>query len=170
MLYHCLSLFLLAYLAWRRPVAGAIVGALEGMWLLWPLYGLPELLSFNVHLTLALTCLFAWRRNDVFHSIGLALGGAVVLGLPSSLPAAALGRPAAVLMGVLWGELVVTVWVSGRLVHQLHSEDRDAQEPALTRRMLQTLGRLNSPLGTKGDKAVSRPAGHRSAEPSPKHL
>ncbi len=156
-MYHSLPLCLLAYLVWRRPVVGTIVGALEGVWLLWPLYGLPELLSFNVHLTLALTCLFAWRGDDIRHSVGLALGGAAVLGLPYYAPpgASGVGGPTAVLMGVLCGELVVAVWVTARLADRTRLDDQAPQVPACVRRVFRTLGRLNAPLGTRERGSVS---------------
>jgi hypothetical protein len=167
-MYHCLSLFLLAYLVWRRPVAGMTVGTLEGLWLLWPLYGLPELLSFNVHLTLAVTCLFAWRRDDLLHSVGLALGGAVVLGLPYYVPLGALGRPAAVLMGILCGELIVAAWVAAHLAYRVHSRDRDGQGLKPIRRILRAFEHLNAPLGTDGRGIVARPVGYRPGDPVPK--
>lgn len=151
MLYHCLSLLLLAYLVWRRPLTGTLVGVLEGIWLLWPLYGLPPILSFNVHLTLAITCLFAWRIDDIPHSTGLALGGAAILGLLYYLPLAALGQPAAVLGGVLCGELVVVAWTAVRLV--CRGDNRDAGGLVAP----QTLARLNAPLGTVGGTPLSSP-------------
>lgn len=163
-MYHCLSLFLLAYLVWRRPIAGMTVGILEGMWLLWPLYGLPELLSFNVHLTLALTCLFAWRRDDLLHSVGLALGGALVLGLPYYVPLNVPGRPAAVLMGILCGELIVAAWVTAHLVYRAHFGDRDAQVGPI-QQILRTLEELNAPLGTDDGRIVAKPAEYQPEEP-----
>lgn len=168
-MYHYLPLCLLAYLVWRRPVAGMIVGALEGIWLLWPLYGLPELLSFNVHLTLALTCLFAWRGDDIPHSAGLALGGAAVLCLPYYVPPEAFGAggPAAVLMGVLCGELVVAAWVTARLADRTRLSGQAPRVPASVQRVFQTLGRLNAPLGTRDHESVSGSPEVSSAEFAP---
>lgn len=154
MMSHCFSLLLLAYLVWRRPVAGMLVGILEGMWLLWPLYGLPELLSFNVHLTLALTCLFSWRQDDRPHSMGLALAGTVALGLLYQSAPAAPETPTAVLGGILCGELVAATWTAGRLVYQGLGDDRGVRLPRFLRRMLWALGHLNAPLGTGGNGIV----------------
>lgn len=155
MIYHSLSLLFLSYLIWRRPVAGMLIGVLEGVWLLWPLYGLPEPLSFDVHLTLALTCLFAWREDDISHSVGLALAGASILGLFYHAPADATGTPTAVLGGVLCGEFVAAAWLIGRLVCRNHLEDRWARGTPL-RRVLRALVHTNAPLGTGGEKALSK--------------
>jgi hypothetical protein len=132
------------------------VGILEGLWLLWPLYGLPELLSFNVHLTLALTCLFAWRRDDLLHSGGLALGGALVLGLPYYVPLEALGRPTAILMGVLCGELIAAAGVGAHLICRTGVGTRDARGSDPLCRLLRALEQLNAPLGTDGRTTVTR--------------
>lgn len=152
-MYHCIALSLLTYLVWRRPVAGMLIGILEGMWLLWPHYGLPELLSFNVHLTLALTCLFAWRRDDRSHSLGLALAGAVVLALLHHTSPDASRAPAAVLGGFLCGELIGAAWMVGRLFSRRSSSDRHARLPRPLRWMISALGRLNAPLGTRGERS-----------------
>lgn len=168
-MYHCLSLFLLAYLVWRRPVAGMTLGILEGLWLLWPLYGLPELLSFNVHLTLALTCLFAWRRDDLRHSVGLALGGAIVLGLPYYLPLKALGRPTAILMGVLCGELIAAAWVGAHLVYRIGVGTREVGGADPLCRLFRALEQLNAPLGTDGRTPVTRPIESPSGPPVAEH-
>jgi len=164
-MYHFLSLFLLAYLVWRRPVAGMTIGALEGMWLLGPLYGLPGLLSFNVHLTLALTCLFSWRSDDILHSVGLALGGAVVLGILHYVPLEVSGKPAAILIGVLCGELVVAAWVIAQLISRSDSGDENAQGPRPVRRILQTIEQLNAPLGMDSRDVASRRVEYRSGKP-----
>lgn len=155
MIYHCVSLLFLVYLVWRRPVAGMLVGILEGVWLLWPIYGLPELLSFDVHLTLATTCLFAWRRDDILHSVGLALAGGVILGLLPSPSAAASGAPAAVLGGFLCGELVAAAWMTGRLVSRRAPDDRHTRLSKVVRRTWRALGRLNAPLGPTGGETAA---------------
>ena len=162
MIYHCLSLLLLAYLVWRRPVAGMLIGILEGVWLLWPLYGLPEPVSFDVHLTLALTCLFAWRRDDPLHSVGLALAGMLVLGLLYHPPTGASGTPDAVLGGVLCGELIATAWLMGRLISRDPPRERPDRMPPSIRRVVRALGSLNAPLGTGGERQLHSDP-HRSA-------
>lgn len=137
-------------------MAGMFIGILEGVWLLWPLYGLPELVSFDVHLTLALICLFAWRGDDILHSVGLALAGTLVLGLHYHPPAGASGTPVAVLGGFLCGELVAAAWLIGRLICRDDSEDRCTRMPLSIRWMIQALGSLNAPLGTGGEEGLPK--------------
>jgi hypothetical protein len=166
MIYHCFSLLLLAYLVWRRPIAGTLIGILEGIWLLWPLYGLPDLLPVDVHLTLALTCLFAWRSDDLLHSLGLAVAGGLVFGMLYHAPSDAWGRPATVLGGVLCGELIVAVWMTGRLLRRNHSVDERSQPTTLIQRASKTLTALNAPLGRNGASSTLGVNLHR-ADPIP---
>lgn len=147
MMYHCFSLLLLTYLVWRRPLAGMVVGSLECMWLLWPLYGLPDVLSFDVHLTLALTCLFAWRADDARHSFGLAVAGGLVFGVLSHTPVDAWGPPSALLGGVLAGELIVAAWLTGRLLWHNHSGNADTRFASFIHQTVETCASLNAPLG-----------------------
>lgn len=155
MIYHCFSLLLLSYLVWRRPVAGTLVGILEGMWLLWPLYGLPAFLSFDVHLALALTCLFAWRADDASHSLGLAMAGGLVFGVLPHAPVDVWGGPSAVLGGVLCGELIVGVWLTGRLIYQTHAGNEYNRLVFSIRRAVGALASLNAPLGRDGEPRIS---------------
>lgn len=138
---HLFALALLAYLVFRRPLAGVVVGILEGIWLLWPVYGLPEVVSLNAHVTLGLVCLFSWRSDDLFHSAGLCAGGAILLGIIYFLRPMA-GGASSVPAGFMIGELAALVWIGGQVLFQTRWSGSAEETPKAFLRISQ----LNSPL------------------------